>query len=249
MRIRSIRPEFWSSEDIAALDWPTRLIFIGLWSYVDDNGVGRDNERLIKADLFPLEDDPHGALMQVTGALKTLNSRDLITRYEVDGRRFLHITTWERHQKINRPSEGRYPLPTCGNVVIHDTLTESSVSPPAKAPLGEGEKGRRGEGEKVVARKRATQRPDDWKPDDKHRELAEQLELVIDRELEQFTDYHDSKGSTFKDWDAAFRTWLRNAAKWGTSKRNPYSKQQETDDLFGAALERARANDRQELTP
>jgi len=103
----------------------------------------------------------------------------------------------------------------------------------------------------VVARKRATQRPDDWKPDDKHRELAEQLELVIDRELEQFIDYHDSKGSTFKDWDAAFRTWLRNAAKWGSSKRNPYSKQQETDDLFGAALERARVrdqNDQQELT-
>ena len=32
--------------------------------------------------------------------------------------------------------------------------------------------------------------------------------------LEAFRDYHTSKGSTFKDWDAAFRTWIRNAARF-----------------------------------
>jgi hypothetical protein len=69
--------------------------------------------------------------------------------------------------------------------------------------------------------------------------MAAQLELHLDRELEQFTDYHDAKGSAFKDWDASFRTWLRNAAKWGKSRRNPYGKQQETDDLFDAAYQRA----------
>ena len=52
MRIRSIKPEFWRSDDIDCLDWPTRLLFIGLWSYVDDNGVGRDRESDIAADLF-----------------------------------------------------------------------------------------------------------------------------------------------------------------------------------------------------
>ncbi len=54
MRIRTIKPEFWTSEDVASMDWETRLVFLGLWSYVDDNGVGRDNEKLIVADLFPL---------------------------------------------------------------------------------------------------------------------------------------------------------------------------------------------------
>jgi hypothetical protein len=151
MRIRSIRPEFWTSEDIASLDWHTRLIYIGLWSYVDDNGVGRDVPKLIKAALFPLEDDPHGVLMQIAGALKTLETGGQITRYKVDGKPYLHVAAWETHQKINRPTEGRYPLPTCGNAVIHDPLTESSVSPQAVAPLGEGEKGRRGEGEKSLS--------------------------------------------------------------------------------------------------
>lgn len=52
MRIRAIKPEFWRSQDISNLDIETRLLFIGLWSYVDDNGVGQDRDALIAADLF-----------------------------------------------------------------------------------------------------------------------------------------------------------------------------------------------------
>jgi 5-methylcytosine-specific restriction endonuclease McrA len=72
MRIRTIKPEFWTSEDIAALDWDARLIFIGLWSYVDDNGVGRDVEKLILADLFPLEDDPRETLARLCARVTAL---------------------------------------------------------------------------------------------------------------------------------------------------------------------------------
>jgi hypothetical protein len=152
VRIRSIRPEFWTSEDMARLSWDERLIYIGLWSYVDDNGVGRDVPKLIAADLFPLDDDTHGALMKVSTALKALAAGGQITRYEVDGKAFLHVRSWTKHQVINRPSKGRYPLPTCEDAITHDnnesphgTLSEPSVS-------GEGEKGRRGEGEKVKTR-------------------------------------------------------------------------------------------------
>ncbi len=35
VRIRSIKPEFWRSDDIDALSVFERLLFIGLWSYVD----------------------------------------------------------------------------------------------------------------------------------------------------------------------------------------------------------------------
>lgn len=149
MRIRSIRPEFWTSEDIVALSWEQRLIYIGLWSYVDDNGVGRDVPRLIAADLFALDEDTHGVLMQVAGALKQLETRKMVTRYTVCGKAFLHITAWEKHQKINRPSGERYPLPTRGETPLDATFSEPSLSPQVKNPLGEGEKGRRGEGKRV----------------------------------------------------------------------------------------------------
>lgn len=145
MRIRSIRPEFWTSEDIAAMDWNVRLVFIGLWSYVDDNGVGRDNERLITTALFPLDEDLQESSRRVTGALRYLSSNKLITRYEVSGKRFLHISSWLKHQRIEKASKGRYPLPTCEDA---ETVDDSGNTPgilPEPSPLGEGEKGRRGE--------------------------------------------------------------------------------------------------------
>ncbi len=145
MRIRSIRPEFWSSEDIAALNWDARLVFIGLWSYVDDNGVGRDIDRLIVADLFPLDEDFSEASRRVHGALKLLADGGQITRYTVDGKPYLHITAFARHQVINRASKGRYPLPTSENAETRPVLSEHSVSTHPTPVAGEGEKGRRGE--------------------------------------------------------------------------------------------------------
>ncbi len=68
MRIRSIKPEFYRSDDIDALDWESRFLFIALWSYVDDNGVGLDKLASIAADLFAgdLERDPQETFARVS---------------------------------------------------------------------------------------------------------------------------------------------------------------------------------------
>ena len=68
MRIRSIKPEFWRSEDVARLTWHDRLLFIGLWSYVDDNGVGIDHEPSIIGDLFAADmfSDPRETVARVS---------------------------------------------------------------------------------------------------------------------------------------------------------------------------------------
>ncbi len=163
VRIRSIKPEFWRSEDIAALDWDARLVFIGLWSYVDDNGVGRDDERIICAELFALDDPLSEPSVRAQAALNTLSRHGLITRYSVDGRRYLHIVTWDKHQKINRPSEPRLPLPTCDDAEIRNLLSEPSVSPHNILRAGTGEQGNRGTGEqgkkRLVHRLRRRTRP------------------------------------------------------------------------------------------
>jgi len=57
-----------------------------------------------------------------------------------------------------------------------------------------------------------TQLPDDYTPNDKHYQLAKELNININQELLKFSDYHKSKGSKFKSWDYALNTWLRNAA-------------------------------------
>ncbi|HET6916620.1 MAG TPA: hypothetical protein VFH56_11075 [Acidimicrobiales bacterium] len=146
MRIRSIKPEFWRSEDIAVLDWETRLLFVGLWSYVDDNGVGIDRKADIAADLFAqdLEDDAPETFARVSRGLQTLSEAGLITRYSVAGKRFLHITSWDKHQRIDKPNKPRYPLPTCDDAQIRETVaTLSRDSRETPAP-GTGEQGNRG---------------------------------------------------------------------------------------------------------
>ncbi|MCM6776255.1 hypothetical protein NDR87_18825 [Nocardia sp. CDC159] len=114
MRIRSIKPEFWRSDDIDRLTWHERLVFIGLWSYVDDNGVGLDKLAAICADLFAadVEREPRETFERVAEALSTFAERGLIERYTVEGKAFLYVTGWGRHQRVDKPNRARYPLPT-----------------------------------------------------------------------------------------------------------------------------------------
>jgi hypothetical protein len=59
--------------------------------------------------------------------------------------------------------------------------------------------------------------PEDWAP--RPQELAKAREMGIDgeNEAESFRDWHTSKGTQYVDWDATFRTWLRNHKKWDKS--------------------------------
>lgn len=56
--------------------------------------------------------------------------------------------------------------------------------------------------------------PETWKPNDQHLGFVVANGLVGSVELEQFRDHHIARGTVMKDWDAAFRTWLRNAVKY-----------------------------------
>ena len=125
MRIRTIKPEFWRSADVAALSIEDRLLFIGLWSYVDDYGVGRDEPQLIQCDLFPLDPLTEGSV-RVHDGLTRIARRGLIIRYEgPDGRKYFQVVNWAKHQKINRKSKPVFPQYDAENC----TLTESSLSP------------------------------------------------------------------------------------------------------------------------
>ena len=114
MRIRSIKPEFWRSDDIAALPISARLLFVGLWSYVDDNGVGSDKLPSIVADLFAndLVSDTAETLRRVNADLTQIQNAGLIVRFESEGKPLLYVTNWKKHQLVRNPSQGnKYPLP------------------------------------------------------------------------------------------------------------------------------------------
>lgn len=229
MRIRSIKPEFWRSLDTARYDYFTRLLFIGLWSYVDDNGVGNDSVDLIRADLFPLDAADSELSRRIHGGLTELSNGGQIVRYEgPDNRRYLYVRKWEDHQRINRPSTSKKPLPTSQDKEAHDTLSEPFVrahdtlsegSLPEQGSKGTRDQGTEGSREVAVrdqARKRATRIPDDYMPSPDLIETmrAECPKVDLEAEHRKFVDYwraKSGKDATKLDWDATWRNWIRRA--------------------------------------
>jgi hypothetical protein len=109
-RIRTIKPEFFTSLTIASLSSSAaRLAFIGLWTYVDDEGRGVADPHLIKAAIFPL-DHAVGA-DEVAAIMRELRDRNLIVTYNVDGKPLLAITNWSEHQRISHPTPSKLPAP------------------------------------------------------------------------------------------------------------------------------------------
>lgn len=106
-RIRTIKPDAFLSESLCSIPRETRWTFAGLWTYADDDGRARDDVRLIKAALYPLDDSVSLADMEDDVAL--LTEIGGVCRYLVDGRRYLHMPKWHEHQKINRPTKSKLP--------------------------------------------------------------------------------------------------------------------------------------------
>ena len=64
--------------------------------------------------------------------------------------------------------------------------------------------------------------PDGWVPNDKNVQDAIDRGFSateIENEADRFANHHRSKQNRFRDWDAAWRTWLGNARKFGTTQR------------------------------
>ncbi|MFI1890271.1 hypothetical protein [Streptomyces jumonjinensis] len=147
-RIRTIKPEIWESEDIASVSVTATLTFIGLLTQADDEGRFRDHPAIIAGRIWALRQDHTPT--HVAQDLEELATAGLICRYTgCDGRTYLHIVTWERHQKINRASESRLPrcsghqehrncgrcdkgaCPSSASEPVSPTVTEAPAASPA----------------------------------------------------------------------------------------------------------------------
>ncbi|MEV7864664.1 hypothetical protein AB0P17_00835 [Streptomyces sp. NPDC088124] len=109
-RIRTIKPEAFVSESLAAVSLAAERTFLGLLTQADDQGRHRDHAAIIAGQLWVLR--PEHTPSDVETDLAQLADAGLICRYKSpDEKRYLHIVTWHLHQKINRPSKSR--LPAC----------------------------------------------------------------------------------------------------------------------------------------
>lgn len=109
-RIRTVKPEFWTSPDVARLSRDARLLFIGTWTVADDHGYLEDDAERLLFQLFPGDRDLEAG--DVAGWLSELVARGCLARLEDDdGRALLRVTGFGRHQRIDRPSRSRFAVP------------------------------------------------------------------------------------------------------------------------------------------
>jgi hypothetical protein len=134
-RIRSIKPEFWSSEQIMDLSPMARLLFIGLWNFCDDGGNHPASAKTLKAEVFP-SDDITSASVQLL--VDELSSNSLITLYFSGGKEFWHVNGW-KHQKIDKPTYKHPPYIEEESEATRRGLVEASP-PEGKGREGKGSK-------------------------------------------------------------------------------------------------------------
>jgi hypothetical protein len=133
-RIRSVKPEIWKNEDLAALGYPSVIMFIGLLQHADMAGRGEDRPGRLKAEIFPYQNEDVRALMD------GLEERKLITRYEVDGQAYYWVRKFREHQRITgkeaETGSKRPPAPDDHDV---PRLPPRTSPTPPETPRGHGD--------------------------------------------------------------------------------------------------------------
>ena len=104
MRIRTIKPEFWQNETIAAMSEFTRLLAIAILNYADDHGYFMANHKLIKGNLFPFEDDSK----KILRSIQELSSAGYLELgIDSKGRSVARVANFTKHQRVDKPKPSR----------------------------------------------------------------------------------------------------------------------------------------------
>lgn len=126
-RIRTVKPEFWTSEQILSCSLPARLLFIGLWNFADDHGVHPASIVRLKAEILP---DDSCSQDDVKGWVAELINKSLLQEYSVDNQSYWIVPSWKKHQRIDKPTY-KHPLPSAPSLSKkEDELNQNLTTSP-----------------------------------------------------------------------------------------------------------------------
>jgi hypothetical protein len=105
-RIRSVHPNFARSPSMRRVSRDARLLFVQLWTIVDDAGRGPAELGDLAAVLYLGDFDAP----RFMGAwLDELEAEGCIERYDVEGIDYLRVVHWHKHQQISHPTQSHLP--------------------------------------------------------------------------------------------------------------------------------------------
>lgn len=140
MRIRQVKPGFWTDVVVTALPAPCRLFYIGLWMQADDSGWFRWDVPQIAAELYGFE--PRGRRERNVVAFgDALEAAGRLKRIDCG---HAYIATLERHQRLSGNTKQVHTFKrehdsTCMTRIPPRVPADTRTSPPGKERNGRGQ--------------------------------------------------------------------------------------------------------------
>src|SRR5674476_1434907 len=108
---RILKESICTSDNLNELTAQEEIFFYRLIVTCDDYGITDARLKLLRSKCFPLKTDSIKE-NDIEKWLNGLIKAGLCFLYEVNGKRYLKMTSWDRHQQI-RAQKSKFPLPDC----------------------------------------------------------------------------------------------------------------------------------------
>lgn len=210
---RIIKESICTSETIDQLSWFEEVLFTRLIVNCDDYGRFDGRTAVIKSRLFPLKDITAKTIEQSINKLATVG---LVTLYRFEGKPYLQLPTWEKHQTI-RAKKSKYPpfdtdIQQSENICMQMQADESECPRnPIQSESNPNPNTNPNTNPKESVRASRFTRPSVEEVAEYCRERGNSVDA------EHFVDYYNANGwkvgkNPMKDWRAAVRNWEKRDA-------------------------------------
>lgn len=127
-RARNIKPALFKNEVLGVADPLLTLLFEGLWLLADRDGRLEDRPMRIKAEIFPYREG-----INIDQMLDWLDEKDFIVRYSVDGKRYIQIENFTKHQNPHK-NEPSSEIPSVSDGCVRSEKIGTSSEKIGSAP-------------------------------------------------------------------------------------------------------------------
>lgn len=150
-RIRSLKPSFFTSEQVVSVSIPARYLFQGMWVFGDDEGYISASNLQLKMQVFP------GDAVDVAPLVDELIGVGLVERLETDQGSALKVPSFRNHQSPKYPTPSKF---TVQGVPLTELSPRVPPGVPKDSPLPHPGEERRGEEREEREDVAAKPRPD-----------------------------------------------------------------------------------------
>lgn len=135
-RIRTIKPDFFTSEDIVGISPLARLLYIATWLEADREGRFVWRPKTLKLRYLP------GDQCDIEMLADELVSAGLVVTYEINGQTFAEIPTFAKHQVINnRETASTIPARVTDASCTREQRVTDATTTPLMGKEGKGKEG------------------------------------------------------------------------------------------------------------